>query len=188
MMHRKFITLGIVLLAVVGAGVFGMRFLSDTANHDPDDAGMLKLFVRHPEPKPLKNFTFVDAAGKKRMLSDFSGKVVLLNLWATWCPPCRFEMPSLNRLQMQMGSDNFAVVAISLDKGGIKIPEQWLKKKELLSLEVFNDKTGKAARAVRMGGYPTSILVDRNNREIGRLTGPAEWDSKAATDLIKSVL
>lgn len=149
--------------------------------------GMAK-FVRHESPKAIKTFNFVDNSGKTRTLADWKGRVVLLNLWATWCPPCRAEMPTLNRLQQEMGSDDFEVVALSVDKGGLKVPRKFMKENGFAALKIYNDKKITVRRALGVRGYPMTVLISRDGLEIGRLTGPAEWDSDEAKKLVREAL
>ncbi len=154
---------------------------------DSAKSGMM-AFIRKPTPTALPEFKFTDAKGKELTLADFKGKTVLLNLWATWCGPCREEMPGLDRLQAEMGSDNFEVVALSLDRGGIKASQRFLDQIKVKSLATYVDATGKASKPLRVIGMPTTLLIDADGREVGRLVGPADWDSSAAKKLIEATL
>lgn len=154
---------------------------------DAGNSGLV-AFVRKPEPVAVPNLEFVDGTGAPKSLKDFKGKTVLLNLWATWCAPCREEMPALDRLQAEMGGDNFEVVALSVDRGGIKASQQFLDKIKIKSLTTYVDATGKATKPLHVIGMPTTLLIDKEGREIGRLVGPAEWDSPAAKKLIEASL
>lgn len=148
----------------------------------------LTAFVMKPEPVELPELSFKDGEGKIKTLADFKGKTVLLNLWATWCSPCREEMPSLDRLQADMGGANFEVVALSLDRGGIDASKRFLKQIDVKSLGTYVDASGKASKPLRVIGMPTTLLIDADGREVGRLVGPADWDSPAAKKLIESTL
>jgi len=149
---------------------------------------VMKGFLQYSKPQPLPEIAFVDRDGKPLSLSQWRGRVVLLNIWATWCPPCRAEMPTLNNLQQQMGSDDFEVVALSIDKGGPDVPADYMKKFNFSALKIYNDSKIKVRRALKLRGYPTTLLIDRQGREIGRLAGPAEWDSPGAKTLINQAL
>ncbi len=149
--------------------------------------GSLAGFVRKAQPEVIADFTFKDVTGTERTLKDFRGKTVLLNLWATWCGPCRKEMPSLDRLQKQLGSDKFEVVALSLDRAGPEAARSFLDGIKVEQLGFYIDQTTKAGAALRAVGMPTTILIDKNGLEVGRLPGPAEWDSQEAKALISAV-
>jgi thiol-disulfide isomerase/thioredoxin len=134
-------------------------------------------FVVHEVPKPLPDVRFADGDGRPRALADFRGRVVLLNLWATWCAPCRREMPTLDRLQAVLGGPDFEVVALSIDRAGIDAVRKFYGEVGVKHLVLYNDGTGKAAGALGAVGVPTTLLIDRDGREIGRLAGTAEWDA-----------
>lgn len=148
----------------------------------------LMAFVRRPEPSEVPEFSFTDADGQEMTLADFRGKTVLLNMWATWCAPCREEMPGLDRLQKEMGGDNFEVVALSVDRGGVPASKRFFDQINVSSLATYVDKSGKASKPLRVIGMPTTLLIDAEGREVGRLVGPAEWDSEEAKKLIKAEL
>ena len=103
--------------------------------------GQMAAFVFKKQPEPLPEFTFQDAAGRERTLADWRGKVVLLNLWATWCLPCRKEMPALDRLQAEMASDRFEVVAVSVDRTGLQGARKFLDETKVGRLALYADPT-----------------------------------------------
>lgn len=148
----------------------------------------MAAFVFKKEPEPLPDAKFQDGTGKERAFADWRGKVVLLNLWATWCLPCRKEMPSLDRLQKELGSDKFEVVAISVDRKGLDASKKFLDETQVERLALYVDTSARMTSELRVVGLPATILVDMQGREIGRLLGPAEWDSEDAKRLIRSVL
>jgi thiol-disulfide isomerase/thioredoxin len=148
----------------------------------------LAAFVFRKEPEVLPEIKFQDADGRERSLADWRGKVVLLNLWATWCLPCRKEMPALDRLQASLGSDQFQVVAISVDRTGLAGAKKFLEETKTPNLAVYADPTARLASSLRAAGLPATLLIDKEGREIGRLLGPAEWDGEAARHLIQSAL
>lgn len=151
-------------------------------------ASELVAFVRKNPSVELADVSFEDEAGGKKSLSDFKGKAVLLNLWATWCLPCRHEMPSLDRLQKEMGSDQFEVVALSLDRAGREAARKFFDEINVQNLKLYIDPTMKAGNGLRAVGMPTTILIGKDGKELGRLPGPAEWDSAAAKALIQEAL
>lgn len=144
------------------------------------------------EPRPLPALTFKDANGTDVGLEKFRGKVVLLNLWATWCAPCRKEMPALDRLEGEQGGEAFEVVPVSLDFGTDEKPKKFLAEIGATKLPFFHDATGKvlsSLKAVGRGtGLPTTLILDRAGCEIGYLPGPAEWASEDAKALIRAAL
>jgi thiol-disulfide isomerase/thioredoxin len=152
------------------------------AEHKDDLAG----FVFHRPAKEVPAFEFEDGEGNVKTLADFKGRWVLLNLWATWCAPCKAEMPSLNRLQQQLGSDTFEVLALSLDRGGQVKAKAFLTETQSTGLKFYIDPTGKAGSRLKAAGMPTTFLIDPDGKEVGRLVGPAEWDSSAAVALIEA--
>ncbi len=152
------------------------------------NTGKLAAFVYKSEPEPVPDFPFFDAAQQTKTIKAFKGKVVLLNLWATWCSPCRKEMPALDKLQKDMGSDKFEVVAISVDKNGFDKARDFLKGIGVKSLAFYADPTTRATTHVKAIGMPATLLIDAQGREIGRLLGPAEWDSPEAKRLIEAAL
>ncbi|MEH6476383.1 MAG: TlpA disulfide reductase family protein [Sneathiella sp.] len=175
-----------VLLTFTSLGVTTSTAFSQNLNDLR--VGEMKNVVIHEIPKPLADFSFKDAEGKTHQISDFKGKVVLVNFWATWCGPCREEMPSINRLQGEMASDNFTVLAISQDLQGIERVQKFLKSLDIENLAALNDKTVKSGRAAGVFGLPATLLLNRNGLEIARLVGPAEWDTDEAKRLIQTVI
>jgi thiol-disulfide isomerase/thioredoxin len=142
-------------------------------------------FAVHDSPKPLPEIQFENGQGEWMSLADFRGKVVLLNFWATWCAPCRREMPTLDRLQAGLGGPDFQVVALSLDRKGLPVVQEFYKELGLETLPIYVDESGKAQRALSVLGLPTSLLLNRDGNEIGRLLGPAEWDSPEMVSFIR---
>lgn len=151
--------------------------------------GHMTAFVVKPEPEALPEFSFEDvAAGKTLSLKDYSGRVVLLNLWATWCAPCLREMPALDRLKADLAGKDFEVVALNIDKGGPDKPRKFMAEAGIKSLALLHDKEGKAFAGLKIVGMPTTLLIGRDGREIGRLVGPAEWDSEDAKALVRTAI
>ena len=150
--------------------------------------GSLAAFLIHPEPKPLADLAFQDGSGKPLKLSDWKGRVVLVNLWATWCAPCRKEMPDLSKLEKELGSDQFEVLAISVDRKGADASSAFLKDTGADNLKLYVEPSTKIVSDVQSAGLPATILVDRQGRELGRILGPADWASPEAQALIKAAL
>jgi thiol-disulfide isomerase/thioredoxin len=144
------------------------------------------------KPLRLPDLAFEDADGKVRKLSEWRGKTVLLNLWATWCVPCRKEMPALDELQAKLGGKDFEVVAVNIDTRDPEKPKNFLKEANLTKLAYFTDQKAKVFQDLksigRALGMPTSVLVDAQGCEIGTIAGPAEWASEDAVKLIKAAV
>lgn len=139
-------------------------------------------------PKPVPSLTFTDGEGRRVDLSDLKGRVVLLNLWATWCGPCVKEMPSLDRLQAKLGGEAFQVVALSLDRGGRDVVAPFYDKTGVKSLATYLDPTSSSMKALGLRGLPTTLLVDRDGNELGRVEGAVEWDSPAVVAFLRKSL
>lgn len=162
----------------------------DAAPDAPPDAPFVASFEKFTPtlPRPAPDLAFVDAEGRTARLDDFVGQTVLLNLWATWCAPCVKEMPALDRLQAKLGGADFQVIALSLDAKGAEVVDPFFEKAGLTSLAKYYDPTSAAMEAFRPPGLPTSILIDAQGREIGRVLGDAAWDSPEAEALIRQAM
>ncbi|OFW72530.1 MAG: hypothetical protein A2W02_04955 [Alphaproteobacteria bacterium RBG_16_64_48] len=148
---------------------------------------MAPLLVR-PKPLDLPQFTFAAADGKSKSLADFRGKIVLLNIWATWCVPCREEMPALDALETKLGGKDFAVAAVNIDKGGPEKAAAFLKETGATHLTLYTDPSGKLFSTLKAVGMPTTLLIDRDGKEIARLIGPADWASPEAIAVIEAAI
>jgi thiol-disulfide isomerase/thioredoxin len=151
-------------------------------------AGEMKKFALVATPEALPEFDLTDADGKALTLSNYAGKLVLVNLWATWCGPCVKEMPTLDALQQEMGSNRFTVLPISLDRGGRRQVEAFFAKNGINHLPMVFDPTGSAMAALTVRGLPTTLLLDGHGRELGRLEGDADWANPATKALIQYYL
>jgi thiol-disulfide isomerase/thioredoxin len=200
------IAIGAVLaVGLIGAGVYGFGGMK-RGGGDAACAGAVDLArkiapLAHGEVAAvtmataglrLPDLAFQDADGKPKKLSDWRGKTVLLNLWATWCVPCRKEMPALDELQAKLGGKDFEVVAVNIDTRDPEKPKNFLKDANLTKLAYFSDQKAKVfqdLKAVgRALGMPTSVLIDAQGCEIGTIAGPAEWASDDAVKLIKAAI
>jgi len=152
----------------------------------PDRAGYGK-FAPSSQPFPAPAISLTDMAGDTVGLAGFRGKLVLVNLWATWCAPCLREMPSLERLQSHLG-DRVAILAVSEDRGGGKIVEPFIAKLGLKSVKVYLDPKSEIGRAFAVRGLPTSFLIDGDGKVLGRLEGAADWDSPEILGVLEPFL
>ena len=147
--------------------------------------GQVANFTLKQGSKPAPAASFVDGGGRPVGFADFRGKVVLVNVWATWCAPCVREMPTLARLEAELGGDGFAVVAVAVDRRGLPEVDRFYAKHGIEGLPAFADTGNAVPRALGVVGLPTTVLLDRQGREIGRLVGGAEWDSPEAVALLR---
>jgi thiol-disulfide isomerase/thioredoxin len=154
--------------------------------------GEIAALTLSETPRRIPDLSFRDRDGKSVRLADFRGQSVLLNLWATWCVPCRKEMPALDRLQGEMSDKKFAVVAVNIDTGDPAKPHRFLFDVGIKNLAYYDDPSTNVfqelKRVGRAVGLPTSILVDRTGCEVGYLAGPAEWSSEEAIALVRAAL
>jgi thiol-disulfide isomerase/thioredoxin len=162
-----------VLLFLLVATVPGA---ADEGEADMPDRTKLGEFVPSTQPFSAPEVSLADPAGQTIELSELRGKPVLVNLWATWCEPCLREVPSLERLQSRFG-ERIAVLAVSEDRGGNKTVEPFIAKLGLKSVKVYIDPKSEVGHAFGTRGLPTSFLIDREGKVLGRVEGAAEWDS-----------
>jgi thiol-disulfide isomerase/thioredoxin len=187
--------------AIYGYGAFKRGPAGDSACNGavetarkiaPLARGEVAALTMATTPLRLPDLAFEDADGKPRKLSDWRGKTVLVNLWATWCVPCRKEMPALDSLQTKLGGKDFEVVAINIDTRDAEKPKNFLKDGNLTRLSYFSDQKAKVFQDLKnIGkalGMPTSVLVDAQGCEIANIAGPAEWASDDAVKLIKAAV
>jgi thiol-disulfide isomerase/thioredoxin len=139
-----------------------------------------------PSEAPAAHFK--GANGKRLSLEDFRGRVVLLNIWATWCGPCRAEMPSLDRLQALHGADGLDVIAVSVDREGAGVVRAYYQKSGIRNLKLYVDSDRATLSAFRPDGIPMSVLIDREGNVVGEMTGAAKWDSAEARELVQRYL
>lgn len=158
----------------------------------PTARGEVAAFVVERAPVAAPELTFRDGEGRERRLSDFRGRMVLLNLWATWCAPCRHEMPALDRLQAEMGGPAFEVVAVSIDLGTDEKPRDFYRETGIRRLAFYHDPSGRIFQTLRTVGravgMPTTVLIDADGCIRGHLAGPAEWASPDALALVRVAL
>ncbi len=194
-----------IALLLVAGGVYGIVLTgrnvgggickeSQEAAFRVDKAakGELAALRAIKKPKGLPELSFVDAAGAAKTLADWRGKVVLFNLWATWCVPCRKEMPALDELQAKLGGDDFEVVAVNIDTRNLDKPKAWLAEAGVTRLAYYADASAKVFQELKAAGkafgMPTTLIVDRNGCEIATLAGPAEWASEDGLKVIRAAL
>lgn len=206
MQRRRLLTAAALLvgLAVLG-GVYGIGHLRsnpaavacrqalETASRiAPLVHGEVAALAVAHTPFSIPDLAFKDSAGHARTLADWRGRAVLLNLWATWCVPCRREMPALDRLQARLGGSNFEVVAVNIDTRDPEKPLAFLKEVGITHLAYYSDESAQVFEDLKTAGkafgMPTTLIVDREGCEIGDMAGPAEWSSDDGVKLVSAVL
>jgi len=156
----------------------------------PRDATRLRppRLAMQAEPRPLPPISMRDAEGKAVPLERFRGKVVLLNVWATWCGPCRVEMPTLERLQARLGGPGFEVVALSTDVGGAQAVREFYDSLKITRLAIYVEGEGNVLTALGAPGLPTTLVVDAQGREVARYLGGADWEAPEVENLIRALV
>ncbi len=173
----------IIALALALAGVFVVArtaFLHQSARR----AGVQMGLERYARPQPAPQLSFLDETGARRDLSEWRGQATVLNLWGTWCPPCRREMPSLDRLQVYFRNKPIRVITVHLDRPGSTAPAVWLRKAGLSHLPAFHDDSQALLRAVHSRVAPTTLILDASGRELARVRGGANWDDERLRTLL----
>lgn len=202
---RRPLLLGAAALAL-GAGAFALYGTGDASNSAaecraakpvaerlmPLALGEVAALTVPRDPKKLPDLAFNGPEGTRKTLADYRGRTVLVNLWATWCAPCRQEMPALDRLQAELGGPDFEVVAINIDTRNLEKPRAWLREAGIGRLAYYADPEAKVFQDLkRVGkavGMPTTLLVDPQGCELALLNGPAEWASADALTLVRAAL
>ena len=165
-------------------------------SHENDDSlilhkyvtGSLKNLIIHSEPKPVPELALLSVNNTSEIVKLGSEQVTVINFWATWCAPCREEMPSLNKLTKSIGMDNFSVIVVAAGRNSDKVINEFFLKHKLSNLDSYKDPKGKVSSALSILGLPTTIIVDQHSNEVARLIGGANWNSKPAIQLIKHLL
>ena len=160
---------------------------ADEGEADMPDRTKLGEFVPSTQPRPAPAISLADTSGHSVELSELQGKLVIVNLWATWCGPCLREMHSLERLQSRLG-EQVAVLAVSEDRGGNKAVEPFVAKLGLKSVKIYIDHKSEVGRAFGVRGLPTSFIIDREGKVLGRVEGAAEWDSPKILGVLEPLL
>ena len=177
-----------VLAAAVDGGVSAWWISRGETADQPALDGDMAIFELHAQPQPMPEISFQDATGNTVALGDFAGQVVLDNLWATGCPPCVHELPTLDRLQAGLGDLGLTVAAVSIDLEGIPVIAPFYEQHGIDALAPYADPDATVLRDLGTAGLPTTILFDRQGREVGRLAGEADWFSPEAQALVRHYL
>jgi thiol-disulfide isomerase/thioredoxin len=208
MMRTTSWLVGLLVLALIGAGAAWYGF----TGHGSGPAVAAECRVAQPVAERLKPLAkgelaavgvsssprlppvigFTGPDGQAKSLADFRGKTILVNLWATWCVPCREEMPALDKLQAELGGQDFEVVAINVDTRNPEKPKAWLQENGITKLAYYADPAGELLQTLQKSGHvvglPTTFVIDASGCEIALLKGPAEWASPDALTFVKTAL
>jgi len=176
------------LIAIIAAFVLVRPDVLERLGEQPVLEGQVQHFAATRTLRATPDLAWRDIDGNDVRIVDFAGKVLLVNFWATWCAPCVRELPSMNRLQAKLAAEGLQVVAINVDTGGRYAAEPYVQRLALDRLSLYLDPRSAVSRAMGVSVMPTSFLIDRRGREIGRLEGGAEWDSDEAVALIRYYL
>src|SRR5579863_9095517 len=203
--RRKLAMLALAAVVAVVAGIYGIgrlrsnpadaacrQAVQTAARIAPLAHGEVAALAMAHTPFHVPPLAFKDAAGHGRTLADFRGRTVLLNLWATWCVPCRREMPALDALQAKLGGPKFQVVAVNIDTRDPEKPLAFLKQIGVTHLSYFTDESAEVFEDLKTAGkafgMPTTLIVDPKGCEIGDMAGPAEWSSDDGVKLVSAAI
>ena len=170
-------------LVLVGAGAGAMA-----ADFEALRVGDMKKLNFGAVPQALPAVALTDDAGAERSLAEWSGKVLVVNFWATWCAPCRVEMPALDRLQGAMGSDDFQVLTVATGRNAMPAITKFFDEAGVTRLQILRDEQQKLARELGILGLPVTLILDREGREVARLIGDAAWDGPEAQALLAALV
>jgi thiol-disulfide isomerase/thioredoxin len=199
LMGAAAVALGVGALALYGTGGAGNSAAGECRAAQaaverlaPLARGEIAAVTVPKNPKPVPNLAFKGPDGAPKSLGDYKGRTVLVNLWATWCVPCRQEMPALDKLQAALGGPDFEVVAVNIDTRNLDRPRTWLKEAGVEKLAYYADPEANVFQDLRRVGkavgMPTTLLVDAQGCELALLNGPAEWASEDALKLVRAAL
>ncbi|MBF9030756.1 redoxin family protein [Rhodobacterales bacterium HKCCE3408] len=183
MAHLSVRLLPVYLALALGANAAAAQGLADI----PREGDMRGMLV-HDAPQEVSQAPFTDMDGGTHTLSDFAGQVVLLNFWATWCAPCREEMPALDTLQQEMGSDAFRVVTLATGRNPPQAVRRFFEEEGIEALPTFLDPQQQVAREMAIFGLPITVLIDAEGREVARMRGDADWASPEAMAFIAAAI
>ena len=176
---------GVVVAVIVMISADHASAAGGRCRNAPESLGN---FEKTSSRDPAPTVPFLWNGDTTRTLADFRGKGVVVNFWATWCAPCVREMPALDRLSAEVLGDGIVVLAMSSDRGGAAVVSKFYAKRGITSLSVIIDEKSKVARAVGISGLPTTVMYDREGREVGRVLGPAEWDDPESIAFLRACL
>jgi thiol-disulfide isomerase/thioredoxin len=161
-------------------------FIFLTTNVLANDLPEIKNIIIHKDPKTHDNVIFFDKKDQKINIKNFGGKLVILNFWATWCEPCKEEMPSLDRLQINPNLNNLKIFPINISKENLEKVNSFFKKHGIKNFESYFDSPITLAKKFSLRGVPTSILFNKNGKEFARIIGSIDFDNEKFIDWLKT--
>ena len=165
---------------------FLILFIFLTSNVFANDVSEIKNIVIHKDLKAYDNVIFLDKNEQKINIKEFNGNLILLNFWATWCEPCKEEMPSLDRLQSNQNLNNLKVFAINISQESVKKVDIFFKDLNIKNFEPYFDAPTTLAKTFSLRGVPTSILIDKDGKEFARIIGSIDFDDKIFINWLKT--
>lgn len=194
MSKSALVYMGVALCAIAAVAFVALRNPATTGGAVDMSAvaamreGDMKKLNFHPELRKVSEKTFDAENGTKMTLADYEGQYVLLNFWATWCAPCRKEMPMLSDLQAEFGDDDFQVVTLATGRNAPPAMKKFFDEIGVDNLPLHRDPQSAVARDMAVLGLPVTALIDKNGNEIARLTGDADWSSDNAKAILRNVI
>lgn len=176
------------LIALVALCLSALPAFADPAAWATLREGDMRKLVIHDSPRPVDAAPFTAADGGEITLDAYRGQVVVLNFWATWCPPCRKEMPMLDALNRDMGGDDFQVVTVATGRNSPAAMTRFFDEAQIDTLPLHNDPTMAMARGMGVLGLPVTLILDREGQEIARMQGEATWDGDSARALLSAII
>ena len=161
--------------------------VADIGSFEELRTGDMRKLNFHSEPRPASDAAFVGEDGSEMTFADYDGQITVVNFWATWCAPCRAEMPDLADLQAQIGDDEFSVVTIATGRNPRPAMERFFDEIEVDNLPLHTDPRSTLARDMGVLGLPVTVILDRDGFEMARLQGDADWNSESAVDILKMI-
>ncbi|MDF1669703.1 MAG: TlpA disulfide reductase family protein [Roseovarius sp.] len=178
----------VLLVLYMALGLCANTALADMSDIAALRMGDMKKLVLHATPKPVTTTGFTAEDGSDMTLADFKGKVVLLNFWATWCAPCRKEMPMLSQLQAELGGDAFEVVTLATGRNMVPAMKKFFGDIGVDNLPLHRDPKQAVARQMGVFGLPVTVILDAQGNEIARLQGDADWNSDSAKSVLRALI
>lgn len=174
-------------LLYTALGVLANTATADVAAFEALREGDMRKLNFHSDPQPASDEKFTNEDGSEMTLASYDGQITVVNFWATWCAPCRAEMPQLSDLQTQLGDDDFEVVTIATGRNPRPAMERFFAEIEVDNLPLHADPRSTLARDMGVLGLPVTLILDREGREIARLQGDAHWNSESAIAIINAI-
>ncbi|TAL03415.1 MAG: TlpA family protein disulfide reductase [Rhodospirillaceae bacterium] len=186
--YKSLLVAGVIITAATAVASIALLTRTPPSSPAPAAESPLGRLRWLENPQPVAATPFSDESGTPRTLHDFAGRVLVVNFWATWCGPCVQEMPTLDALQATLGGDGFAVVAISQDRGGSGVAKPFLEANGWRHLALYTEPDAHFVKDAALAGLPTSLIVDRNGREVARLEGAAAWNSPEMVATLRKLM